>query len=281
MGVAKIIISSVVDAAVSLLKDKLEGKDSKKKDKKDPILTTTTTTITRSTVNEKGARNTTTYTRTTSKQPLLKNHNNNDNTKLLSHKNKANIKFDQNKVILGQKNPINNDRLLMNNPSAQQLQQKSVPTRKDLKIKTSTTYNNDYRVRPKNTTPMTRSLSTSLTTPTRPISRFLVIKKESQNRNNETLNTRSALQKNNNNSKPGIIIPRRPIQIQIPIPTPTPNSSHGRKESKKKVTQQVVQNNNMKDDHYVDDDDVSFDDLKENNPHTTFSRLRPLYAFAI
>mmetsp|Transcript_12517 Transcript_12517/g.12278 ORF Transcript_12517/g.12278 Transcript_12517/m.12278 type:complete len:275 (+) Transcript_12517:68-892(+) len=274
MGVAKIIISSVVDAAVSLLKDKLEGKDSKKKDKKDPILTTTTTTITRSTVNEKGARNTTTYTRTTSKQPLVKNHNNNDNTKLLSHKNKTNIKCDQNRVMLGQKNPINNDRLLMNNPSAQQLQQKSVPTKKDLKIKTSTTYNNDYRMRPKNTTPMTRSSSTSLTTPTRPISRFLVIKKEIQNRNNETLNTRSVLQKNNNNSTPGIIIPRRP--------TPTPNNSHGRKESKKKVNQQVVQNNNMKDVHYVDDDDVSFDDLEENNPHTTtFSRLRPLYAFAI
>jgi len=276
MGVAKIIISSVVDAAVSLLKEKLEGKDSKKKDKKDPILTTTTTTITRSTVNEKGARNTTTYTRTTSKQPLVKNHNNNENTKFSSQKNKANIKCDQNMVMLGQKNPINNDRLLMNNSSAQQLQQKSVPTRKDLNIKTSTTYNNDYRLRPKNTTPMTRSPSTSLTTPTQPISRFLVIRKESQNRNNETLNTRLALQKNNKNGKPGIIIPRRPI------PTPTPNNSHGRKESKKKVTQQVVQNNNnMKDVHYVDDDDVSFDDLEENNPHTTFSRLRPLYAFAI
>mmetsp|Transcript_17122 Transcript_17122/g.37452 ORF Transcript_17122/g.37452 Transcript_17122/m.37452 type:complete len:217 (+) Transcript_17122:132-782(+) len=160
MAVPQVIVSSVVDAAVSFVKDIFQNKFSVDKDNKDDLLredndpalmsTTTTTTITRSTVNERGARSTTTLTQITSKQMVM-NYNDKISQKSLENNNTR-----------------NNNRLLANNTQQKQQQRRGQGQRqegltKEVKFSRQKKNNSIHRA-----TPQTTTTKRSQSVPTRP-----------------------------------------------------------------------------------------------------------------
>ena len=163
MAAHQVIVSSVVDAAVSLVKDIFQNrfsvdKDDSIKEGNDPILmsTITTTTITKSTVNERGTRSTTTTTQTTSKQMGM-----NDNG-TISQK------------LLDNNNTRNHNRSLANNTQSKQQQRQGQRQQQEgltREGKFSRQKNNSNH----RATPQTTTTKRSQSVPTRPqtASRFL------------------------------------------------------------------------------------------------------------